>query len=55
MVMLNDVTAVLTCCCIVYFFIELANQIRKMVSVITGLIQNPIICVTLADSDGVMR
>ena len=55
MVMLNDVTAVLTCCCIVYLFIEKANLIREKVSVITGLIQNTIICVTLAGSGGVIR
>ena len=49
------VTAVLTCCCIVYLFIELADKIREEVSVITGLIQNTIICVTLAGSGGVIR
>ena len=48
-------TAVLTCYCIVYLYIEKANQRRDVVSVITGLIQNTIICVNLAGSGGVIR
>ena len=49
------VTAVLTCYCIVYLFIEKANLIRQKVSVVTGLIQNTIIRVTLAGSGGAIR
>ena len=49
------VTAVLTCYFIVYLYIELSNRIRDRVSVITGLIQNTIISVTLAGSGGVIR
>ena len=48
-------TAVLTCYCIVYLYIEKANQRRDKASVITGLIQNTIICVNLAGSGGVIR
>ena len=48
------VTAVLTCYCIVYLYIALWEQLHK-VSVITGLIQNTIICVTLAGSGEVIR
>ena len=47
------VAAVLTC--VVYLFIVLADRIRQKVSVITGLIQNTIKCVTLAGSGGVIR
>ena len=47
-------TAVLTCYCIVYLYIELIDDLLE-VSVITGLIQNTIICVTLAGSGGVIR
>ena len=49
------VTAILTCFCIVYLYIELEKQINEMVSVVTGLIQNTIICVNLAGSGGVIR
>ena len=48
------VTAVLTCYCIVYLYIDFGKQLEE-VSVITGLIQNTIICVTLAGSGGVIR
>ena len=48
-------TAVLTCCCIVFLFLEKADLIHEKVSVITGLIQNTIISVTLAGSGGVIR
>ena len=48
------VTAVLTCYCVVYLYIVLWDRLDK-VSVITGLIQNTIICVTLAGSGGVIR
>jgi hypothetical protein len=46
-------TAVLTCYCIVYLYIEWIDRLLE-VSVITGLIQNTIICVTLAGSGGVI-
>ena len=48
------VTAVLTCYCIVYLYIALRIQL-VWVSVITGLVQNTIISVTLAGSGGVIR
>ena len=38
------VSTVLTCCCIVYLYIEKGNLILDKVSVITGLIHNTIIC-----------
>ena len=38
-----------------FLSIDLEKQIDTMVSVITGLIQNTIICVTLAGSGGVIR
>uniref|UniRef100_A0A8C5FBA0 TNFR-Cys domain-containing protein n=1 Tax=Gadus morhua TaxID=8049 RepID=A0A8C5FBA0_GADMO len=51
----NSLTALLTCYCIVYLYIALICRRRLKVSVITGLIQNTIICVTLAGSGGVIR
>ena len=48
------VTAVLTCYYIVYLYIVWIDVLLK-VSVITGLIQNTIICVNLAGSGGVIR
>ena len=47
-------TVVLTCYCIVYLYIALCYRLHE-VSVITGLIQNTIIYVTLAGSGGVIR
>ena len=38
-----------------FLSIEWEKQINEMVSVITGLIQDTIICVTLAGSGGVIR
>ena len=38
-----------------FLSIELEKLIPKMVSVITGLIQNTITCVNLAGSGGVIR
>ena len=38
-----------------FLSIDLEKRIDKMVSVITGLIQNTIICVNLAGSGGVIR